>query len=266
MIYRLLNLLKNPRRAIARGIQDLLLKVTPAMANRAFFLQGQMDLNPKSRWHRMDFVERNGGFFLKGDTVRRQIVEFHAYDLVRRDMLILLCRSLVERNVQGDVAELGVYKGVTARLFHHFLPERQLHLFDTFKGFDARDVAAEAVATGLNATTEQFSDTSLEAVRSHICPLNENVHFYRGFFPATVPTELHERKFALAHLDADLYEPILAGLMFFYPRMTKGGFLIVHDYNAWAGARRAVDEFMPGKLEVAVPMPDKSGSALIIKQ
>jgi O-methyltransferase len=128
-----------------------------------------------------------------------------------------------------------------------------------------RDVSAEQRKTGLWATTEQFSDTDLESVRRFVAPQNDNVRFYPGFFPASVPEELVRRPFALAHLDADLYEPTLAGLEFFYPRLASGGFLIVHDYNAWAGARQAVEDFMAGKPEVVLPMPDKSGSALIVK-
>ena len=59
---------------------------------------------------------------------------------------------------------------------------------------------------------------------------------------------------------------IREGLRFFYPRMSPRGSLLIHDYNAWPGARRAVDEFFADKGELPVPMPDKSGSALVIKQ
>jgi len=263
---RLNSLLRHPRRSAERAVQELLLRAAPLLVSRAFFLQGQMDIHPLSRWYRADFVARNGGFFLKNDSVERRIAPFDAHDLVRRDMLVLLCRSLLERKLRGDFAELGVYKGMTARLLHHYAPERTLHLFDTFAGFDARDVSAEQKVTGLAATTKQFSDTDIESVRSYVAAVNDNVHFYPGFFPATVPAALATRMFALVHLDADFYEPILAGLEFFYPRMAAGGFVIVHDYNAWAGARQAVEEFMADKPEVVLPMPDKSGSALIVKR
>ena len=65
------------------------------------------------------------------------------------------------------------------------------------------------------------------------------------------------------HLDVDLYRPTHAGLELFYPLVSKGGFIVVHDYNAWPGARKATDDFLAGRPEVAVPMPDKSGSAVI---
>lgn len=37
--------------------------------------------------------------------------------------LIKLVRSILERNVEGAFAELGVYRGETARLLHHYCYE-----------------------------------------------------------------------------------------------------------------------------------------------
>ena len=38
-------------------------------------------------------------------------------------------------------------------------------------------------------------------------------------------------QYALVHLDADLYSPQFSGLQYFYPRMTPGGVIIIHDCN-----------------------------------
>jgi O-methyltransferase len=235
------------------------------MRRTAFYLQGQMDIHPRSMWYKQDFVDRTGGFFPPTDRQAREITDIDAWDCVRRDMLVLLLRSLTVRGVEGDLAEVGVYQGWTARLIHRYLPERTLHLFDTFTGFAAQDVAAEREATGLQVNVTQFADTSEHTVRGHIGDDGTRVRMYAGFFPQTYPAELGDRSFAFVHLDADLYEPILAGLETFYPRLTVGGFIVVHDYNAWPGARAAVDEFFASKPEVPIPMPDKSGSVVITK-
>jgi hypothetical protein len=42
--------------------------------------------------------------------------------------------------------------------------------------------------------------------------------------------------------------------------------IVVHDYNAWPGARIAVDRFRNRETPVAVPMPDKAGSIVLIKK
>jgi O-methyltransferase len=76
---------------------------------------------------------------------------------------------------------------------------------------------------------------------------------------------LRGEQLAFVHLDADLYESTHAGLEFFYPRVPSRGFIVIHDYNSWLGARRAVDEFFRTRPELPIPMPDKSGSALVVK-
>lgn len=231
----------------------------------AVYVQGKMDIDPKGFWHNPEFVSATGGYHIPGDKIRRAVLNLEPWDTVRRDMLILLLRKIVERQVPGDLAELGVYKGSTARLIHHYVPERTLHLFDTFSGFDERDVGRERQKTGLAADQKAFSDTSIELVLRNVQRLNNNIEVHPGFFPQSVPGPLKEKKFAFVHLDADLYDPIMAGLEFFYPRSAQGGIIVVHDYNSWPGARRAVDLFFQDKPEVPIPMPDKSGSAVIVK-
>lgn len=117
-----------------------------------------------------------GGFLPLSGSVPREIVDLEPWDCVRRDMLILLLRSLVVRSVPGDLAEVGVYRGWTAKLIHHYLPDRTLHLFDTFAGFDPKDVTAERKTTGLQVSAAQFADTSEPAVRTLIGGALDRVH------------------------------------------------------------------------------------------
>lgn len=224
-----------------------------------------MDIHPSSLWHNPDFVRKTGGFYPAEKKGNRTIERCTPWDPVRRDMLVLLMRDIEARGLDGSIAELGVYKGETARLLHHYLPDRRLHLFDTFSGFDERDVESEAGTTGAAVSSEQFGNTSVESVRRHIAPRNGNVVFHPGVFPGSCDPDVREESFALVHLDADLYRPTLSGLEVFYTRVRPGGFIVVHDYNAWHGARQATDEFLFDKTEIAVPMPDKSGSAVIVK-
>ena len=79
-----------------------------------------------------DFIKSTGGFYLKHDKENRKIYNLEPWDNTRRDMLILLLRTLAEKKIKGDMAELGVHKGFTAKLIHHYMPERKFHLFDTF--------------------------------------------------------------------------------------------------------------------------------------
>lgn len=260
---KLAKLLRNPRRYLPNVLRSALMPLCPVFKDTAFFLQGQMDISPRSRWHNPDFAATTGGFYPPKDA--RQIYPLESHDSTRRDMLALLLRTLETRQVPGSFAEVGVYKGWTAKLIHHYAPERKLHLFDTFAGFTDRGSAQETHSTGADVSASDFANTSLAQVRAYVSQQNDNVRYYPGFFPDSIPVSLIEETFAFAHLDADLHDPIHEGLKFFYPRMSNYGMIVVHDYNSWPGARKAVDEFFADKAEMPIPMPDKSGSALIVK-
>jgi O-methyltransferase len=255
-------LIANPRKYVPLAGRMVLQKCCWLFQDASFFLQGQMDIHPRSHWH-TDLVDLTGGFYPRPNDADRQIFNLDAHDNTRRDMLILLLRTVIEHGVPGAFAEIGVYKGLTARLIHHYAPERALHLFDTFEGFTERSAAVELQSH--RQTTSLFSDTSLEAVRAFVHQRNENVLFHKGFFPESIPSSLFDHTFAFVHLDADLYDPIFQGLSFFYPRLSPRGMIVVHDYNSWPGSRKAVDEFFRDKPELPIPMPDKSGSVLIVK-
>jgi len=176
--------------------------------------------------------------------------------------------------VPGDFAELGVYKGESARIIHRMDPSRKFHLFDTFEGFKAEDLQGE---TGLAAdyTTRNFADTSLELARRTIGG-NENVVFHPGHFPETVlapsltPSPNWGREgvgaFAFVNLDADLYLPTKAALEYFYPCLSPGGVILIHDYNyKWPGIKKAADVVVAAIPENLVMVPDMEGTVMIVK-
>ena len=198
--------------------------------------------------------------------------------------------------IPGAVAELGVYRGNTAWQLNALFPDRKLYLFDTFEGFDARDVAREHETDGTDeagarngagsgagpggadciraghAKTGRFSDTSAEAVLRRM-PHPEHVIVRQGFFPETAVYEGEGPAFALVSLDPDLYAPTLEGLRYFYPRISPGGMIVVHDYDnkQFEGVKRAVEEFekeLQGRGDQPlhmVPLGDLHGSCVILK-
>ena len=94
---------------------------------------------------------------------------------------------------------------------------------------------------------------------------NDQVEIHPGYFPDSA-SAVSEETFALVNIDADLYKPTKTGLEFFYPRLNPGGVLFVHDYNEkWPGVMKAVDEFLRTIPEVAIPIPDRDGTIMIIK-
>lgn len=191
--------------------------------------------------------------FIKGSENNKQ-------DLSRLYALCLAFDQIEHESIAGDMAELGVYKGHTAVVLARFArrTERHLYLLDTFSGFAEEDLA------GPDQTQQmQFQDTDFDAVRSFVG--DGPVSYVRGKFPDTADQLPNEGRYALVHIDCDLYAPIKAGLEYFYPRMTPGGFLIIHDYSSlyWPGAEQAIDEFFADKPESVIPMPDISGTVVV---
>lgn len=162
-------------------------------------------------------------------------------------------------NLSGDVAEVGVYKGGTARLLAKtFEPTgKTVHLFDTFSGMPPTDENKDHHKEG------DFNDTSLESVKTYLSDCR-NVRFYQGLFPVTsVPIE--NMAFCLVHIDADIYKTVLDCCKFFYPRLGKGCVMIFDDYGflSCPGAKMAVEEFFSDKPERICYLP--TGQCFIIR-
>lgn len=181
-------------------------------------------------------------------------------DCVRLRSLEAICRRL--DSVPGDAAELGVYRGAFARCLSALLPERRLWLFDSFSGFDAEE--ARDQAAGL---VEAHRRSDADKVLS-LLPHPERAEIRKGFFPETAKG-LEEQRFALVSLDADLEESTLEGLRWFWPRLSPGGSLLLHD---WAnpklpGVARALERYERelGCALPAVPLCDVCGSLVLTK-
>lgn len=183
-------------------------------------------------------------------------------DIARYYFFCLVLDQLTKEELEGDLAEIGVYQGETATLIAKIARRlgKTAWLLDTFEGFDPKDL--QGIDYG---QPEQFDDTSLDSVRALVG--EENVHFIKGYFPDTATQLPAKGSYCLVHIDCDLYNPVRAALEYFYPRLVPGGFLLVHDYSSlhWDGAEEAVDEFFACKPESPIPLTDGAGTIAIRK-
>jgi len=185
-------------------------------------------------------------------------------DKVRLYNFWLQIQRINKDKISGDIAELGVYKGESSQLLHLMAPDCTLHLFDTFEGFTGTDLQPE---TGVASTysTKNFADTSINKVLKKIGGNPEKIKVHAGYFPQSA-SEIGDVTYALVSLDADLYNPTRAGLEYFYPRLSPGGVIFIHDYNQkWEGLMQAVDEFALNIREQPVLSPDLDSTILIVK-
>lgn len=194
---------------------------------------------------------------------RKRDIDIHYLDYIRLSTLELVANEINKKKINGNVAEVGVYKGKFAKYINQYFPSKKLYLFDTFEGFDEKDKKTEK-ELGLNEATQDFSNTSVENVLK-IMPFPNQCIIRKGFFPETAVNI--KDSFAFVSLDTDLYEPIYQGLVYFYPRMEKGGYIFVHDVNndSYKGAAKAVEQYSAEQNLSFVPIPDSCGSVIIVK-
>ncbi|MDR1048262.1 MAG: class I SAM-dependent methyltransferase [Synergistaceae bacterium] len=176
----------------------------------------------------------------------------------------LAARTVRECGIPGSAAELGVYRGDFAAEINRAFPDRTLYLFDTFEGFCERDVAAEREAGFSSARAGEFGDTDPEMVRNKL-PFPERAVFRRGIFPESASGL--EEEFCFVSLDADLYMPVYEGLKYFYPRLRKGGVILLHDCDniRFRGAGEAASRYCSERGLFLQPLWDLHGSAVVRK-
>ncbi|WP_419725755.1 TylF/MycF/NovP-related O-methyltransferase [Terrisporobacter petrolearius] len=192
------------------------------------------------------------------------INEFKHYIDIRLASLRLIASEINEQKLEGEVAELGVYKGKFASEINKLFPNKKLYLFDTFEGFYDEDIELERSHEYSRAKEGDFSDTNMELVKNKL-PYKEQAEFIKGHFPESIKEDLPS--FCFVSLDTDLYKPTYEGLKIFYPKLVKGGMIIVHDYNSsqFPGVKKAVKEYCNANNIFVVPLCDMHGSAVLIK-
>jgi O-methyltransferase len=171
-------------------------------------------------------------------------------------MLYKMAEALTNRPGPGDMAEVGVYEGCSAKLICEAKGNRALHLFDTFEGLPT------ATAPDGRVHQEQQYACSLQSVQSYLRDYQQ-VHYYKGRFQETACQAPQAVVYFFAHFDVDLYESTHACLDYFYPRMLPGGIMLFHDYSVLAGVKQAFQEFMADKPETPIEMP--TTQCLVIK-
>jgi len=184
-------------------------------------------------------------------------------EFVRLSSLELVAKEIIDRNVSGNVAELGVYRGEFAKHINKVFKDRKLYLFDTFEGFHRKDRQIE-IERGIASRDQDFTETSIELVLSKMEYPNQCV-VKKGYFPDTAVGL--EETFAFVSIDTDLYNPIYEGLKYFYPRLSNGGYIFVHDYNntQYPGSKQAVIDFCRESGINYFPLCDCYGTAVILK-
>lgn len=141
----------------------------------------------------------------------------------------------------GDLAECGCYVGTSAFFIAQASVHGKLYLFDSFQGLSEPDTTDTSTSGVMQWSAGDLSAS--EVTLRHNLARYDSIEVLPGWIPERF-NEVADRQFRLVHIDVDLYRPTLDSLAFFYPRMVKGGFIVMDDYGFknCPGATRAADE------------------------
>jgi len=158
--------------------------------------------------------------------------------------------SILSDDIEGDFVETGVWRGGVIILMKAILDEnkvgsRMIWAFDSFKGLPRPDFKKYPEDRGNKLHKEKILQVSLEEVKSNfkIFDINlDGINFIKGWFKNTLPHN-KVKNISLLRLDGDLYESTKLALDNLYFKVSKGGYVIIDDYNAFHFCKKAVDDF-----------------------
>jgi hypothetical protein len=143
--------------------------------------------------------------------------------------------------VEGDIAEFGVGSGWTATVLSRASDRkkaRSFHLFDSFEGLPDStskiDLNTPLVAAGVwgkGTCNWKMDPDILRRILEQKLPA-EKINIYPGWFSVTLEKMPATTRFALAHVDCDLYQSTFDVLFALFSKrlLTPGGLLLFDDW------------------------------------
>lgn len=163
-----------------------------------------------------------------------------------------------QETLAGDFVECGVWKGgniiLLKKLLKKFNLQKKIYCFDTFEGmvtpsshdFNYNNKSAQTMYDDHIKKKIGFAMCSLNEVKKNIIKNTtvDNIVFIKGKVENTLKNKKNlPKKISILRLDTDFYESTKVELEILFPRLVKGGVLIIDDYGFWKGAKKAVDDY-----------------------
>jgi O-methyltransferase len=168
----------------------------------------------------------------------------------RLDNVQACAEDVIRRGIPGDLIETGVWRGGATILMRAVLEaygvrDRRVWVADSFEGLPRPDASKYPADAGDTFHTYPELAIPLESVQANFDRyglLDDQVRFLKGWFKDTLTRAPIER-LAVARLDGDMYESTIDALQALYPKLSIGGYLIIDDYGAVPGCKRAVEDY-----------------------
>lgn len=153
----------------------------------------------------------------------------------------------------GSIIECGVFKGISLirfATFRNLLNKKSKKIigFDMFGRFpETKFVRDQKLRkkfikdAGINGISKKQLLQTLKRKK-----LDEKIELIQGDVTKTIPKYIEKNpklKISFLNLDTDIYEPAVTILEYLYPKIVKGGILLLDDYGVFPGETKAVDEY-----------------------
>ena len=170
--------------------------------------------------------------------------------------------TVVSEGVEGDLVEAGVWRGGAGIYMRALLEtlgdsERSVWMADSFEGLPPPSVGAAPEDEGDVHWTKEPLKVSLEEVKENFLKyglLDDRVRFIKGWFEHTLErSEIGQ--IAVLRADGDMFSSTWATLTALEPRVSRGGFVIIDDYNGLLGSKLAVDRYREERVITAELIP-----------
>ncbi len=155
---------------------------------------------------------------------------------------------VLERNIQGDIVELGCYKGTTslflARLLAARNEDRKLYLYDSFAGLPPK-TAQDSSTVGDQFVAGELHATKADLVRTFMKNYLPQPTIKKAWFSNLNRTDM-PADICFAFFDGDFYESIRDSFRVCQDLFSAGATIVIDDYDSEAlpGAARATDEWI----------------------
>jgi O-methyltransferase len=215
-------------------INKILLSTNSKLNNEKFVLCENNKFNSKNRLEGKDWPTY-------ADTM---------IGLKRLNNIEYCVENIISKNIQGDFIETGVWRGGATIFMKALLQSKNIHnrivwVADSFEGLPSPD--GEKFPEDKISTLHNFYQLAIpiEKVKYNFEKyglLDSNVKFLKGWFKDTLP-KAPIKKLSLIRLDGDMYESTMDGLTNLYPKLSKGGYIIIDDWGAVKGCKKAVIDY-----------------------
>lgn len=157
----------------------------------------------------------------------------------------VLLTDVVEKNIDGDFIECGVWRGgacIFARaVLNELRSTKKVYVADSFCGFPQPKLNWDKGATFLSAPELKVSEAIVRDNFKKYGYLDDGVVFVKGYFEDSLQNL--KGKFAIIRADGDLFESTINILEYLYPRLSIGGYIIIDDYHAMECCKAAVTQY-----------------------